>query len=532
MMRAFQLAQEHALDLSPELADLLSRSLGQLTRTYQYAKEPRDIFKAILSRKGEVGRVLRMMHRVDFLGRYIPEFGQLTCLVQHEFLHRYTADEHTLVCIDKLDALVRTNDPKMIAYRRVFEQLEDPFVLYLALLLHDTGKAVGARPHSEASALFAQRVATRLQISADQRKSLILLVDHHLTLSKIAQQRNLDDPATVAELANIVKHERNLNALMLLTLADGQGTSAEAWSDWKESLVWQLFHETSRYLADQKSYYEQTKIERESLQRLVAENLSSDYAEEIEAHFEFMPDNYFRACDVPEITEHLQLFRSFFENVSCRGEQPLAPALRWKIAPEQNHNVVTFCTWDRKQLLADIAGSFSVVPINILSADVFPREDNVVLGVFRVCNPKAQAVTDPREVEHVEKTLRRALEDPDFDFLPLIEKATRQIRSRLAPGIEFPTRIAIDNKTHPIYTLVEIQAPDRLGLLHDILRCLDREGVLIALSRINTQSGAAIDTFYVVDHSSHGKITESHRIAALQKHLQNAILGGGAAKAK
>ena len=107
-----------------------------------------------------------------------------------------------------------------------------------------------------------------------------------------------------------------------------------------------------------------------------------------------------------------------------------------------------------------------------------------------------------------------------------------QGRSRLAPGIEFPTHIAIDNKTHPIYTLVEIQAPDRLGLLHDILRCLDREGVLIALSRINTQSGAAIDTFYVVDHSSHGKITESHRIAALQKHLQNAILGGGAAKAK
>jgi len=276
MMRAFQLTQQRALDPSPELADLLSRSLDQVTRTYQYARGPRDIFKAILSRKGEVGRVLRMMHRVDFLGRYIPEFGQLTCLVQHEFLHRYTADEHTLVCIDKLDALVTTEDPKLIAYRRIFERLEDPFVLYLALLLHDSGKAVGARRHSEASALFAQRVATRLQLSSEQRKSLILLVDHHLTLSMIAQQRNLDDPATVAELAGIVKNQKNLNALMLLTLADGQGTNAEAWSDWKESLVWELFHETSRYLADQKSYYEQTRIERESLQVAVAENLSRD----------------------------------------------------------------------------------------------------------------------------------------------------------------------------------------------------------------------------------------------------------------
>src|SRR5438093_173859 len=377
MMRAFQFAQERDLDLSPELEDLLSRSLGHVTRTYQYALGPRAIFKTILSQKGKVGRILRLMHRVDFLGRYIPEFGQLTCLVQHEFLHRYTADEHTLVCIDKLDAIVKTDDSKLIAYRKIFEHLDDPFVLYLALLLHDTGKAVGAWPHSEASALFAQRVASRLQLSSEQRKSLILLVDHHLTLSKIAQQRNLDDPATVAELAKIVKHQKNLDALMLLTLADGQGTSAEAWSDWKESLVWQLFHETSRYLADRKSYDEQTRIERQSLQTSVSENLSPDYAEEIEAHFEFMPDHYFRASDLPGIVEHLKLFRLFLENVSTGEELLLAPAIKWKVVPEQGHTVMTFCTWERERLLAKVAGSISVVPINILSADVFSRGDNV-----------------------------------------------------------------------------------------------------------------------------------------------------------
>ena len=532
MMRAFQLIQEYVLDLSPEAADLVSRSLEQVTRTYQYARGPREIFTAILSRKGEVGRVLRAMHRVDFLGRYIPEFGQLTCLVQHEFLHRYTADEHTLVCIDKLDAIVKTDDSKLIAYRKIFEHLDDPFVLYLALLLHDTGKAVGAWPHSEASALFAQRVATRLQLSSEQRKSLILLVDHHLTLSKIAQQRNLDDPATVAELAKIVKHQKNLDALMLLTLADGQGTSAEAWSDWKESLVWELFHETSRYLADQKSYYEQTKIERESLQVSVAEALPPDYADEIEAHFDFMPDNYFRGCDVPEIVEHLKLLRSFFENVLSRGEQPLAPAIKWKAFTEHGHSLVSFWTWDHEQLLAKIAGSFSVVPINILSADVFPRGDNVVLSVFRVCNTKAHAVTDSREFELVEQTLGHALADENFDFLPLIEKAKRQSRLPLAPGIEFPTHIGVDNKTHPMYTLIEIQAPDRLGLLYDILASLDRESVLIALSRINTQDGAAIDTLYVVDRSTHTKIIDSDRITAIQRHLQRAILGGGAAKSK
>ncbi|PYJ14928.1 MAG: hypothetical protein DME94_07880, partial [Verrucomicrobia bacterium] len=490
---------------------------------------PREIFRSILSQKGRVGRILRMMHRVDFLGRYIPEFGQLTCLVQYEFLHRYTADEHTLVCIDKLDALADITDPELIAYRNIFEQLEEPLLLYLALLLHDSGKAVGARPHSEASALFAQRVAARLQLSSEQRKSLILLVDHHLTLSRIAQQRNLDDPATMTEFGHIVKHQKNLNKLMLLTLADGQGTSAEAWSDWKESLVWQLFHETSGYLADQKSYFEQTRIERESLQRSVAKNLSLDYAGEIESHFEFMPDHYFRASALADIVEHLKLFRSFLENVSGRGEFPLNPAINWKIVPEQGHSVVTFCTWQRERLLAKIAGSFAVVPLNILSADVFSRGDNLVLAIFRVCDTNARPVTNPRDFELVEQTLRRALEDETFDFLPGIEKAKRQTR-RLAPGIEFPTRIAIDNKTHPTYTLIEIQAPDRIGLLYDVLSCLDRENILIPLSRINTQDGAAIDTLYVVDGSAHGKITDSHRIRTIQQHLKSAILTGGTAK--
>jgi [protein-PII] uridylyltransferase len=150
-----------------------------------------------------------------------------------------------------------------------------------------------------------------------------------------------------------------------------------------------------------------------------------------------------------------------------------------------------------------------------------------MLGVFRVCDTKAQPVSNPRDFELVEETLRRAFEDESFDFVPSIEKAKLSSR-RAAVGIEFPTRITIDNKTHPTYTLVEIQAPDRIGLLYDILSCLDRENVLVPLSRINTQAGAAIDTLYVVDGSSHAKITDSQRIRTIQQHLKDTILRGSA----
>ncbi|HEY2139323.1 MAG TPA: [protein-PII] uridylyltransferase, partial [Chthoniobacterales bacterium] len=318
MMEVFELAQLRRLDLSPDLSDVFTRNLGLITGSFRSSKEPREIFRRIISRKGEVGRVLRMMHRVDFLGRYVPEFGQLTCLVQHEFFHRYTADEHTLVCIDKLDQVMTTENAKLRPYRALFEKLSDPFVLYLALLLHDTGRAVGARPHSEASALFAQGAAARLRLSAAQRRSLVLLVDHHLTLSNMAQQRNLDDPETAVEFARIVRDQPNLDALMLLTLADGQGTSADAWSDWKETLVWQLYHSTSQYLSDQEAFYQQTKIERAELEARVTENLGTEFDAEVEAHFEVMPDNYFRAFTTDEIVSHLRLFRRFLENLYVR----------------------------------------------------------------------------------------------------------------------------------------------------------------------------------------------------------------------
>lgn len=525
MMEVFELAQLRRLELSPDLSDLFTRNLGLITGSFRTAREPREIFHRIVSRKGEVGRVLRMMHRVDFLGRYVPEFGQLTCLVQHEFFHRYTADEHTLVCIDKLDQVRQTEDPKLRSYRALFEKLADPFVLYLALLLHDTGRAVGARPHSEASALFAQGAAARLRLAAAQRRSLVLLVDHHLTLSNMAQQRNLDDPETAVEFAGIVRDQFNLDALMLLTLADGQGTSADAWSDWKETLVWQLYHSTTQYLSDQEAFYEKTKIEREQLQARVTDKLGAEFAEEAEAHFEVMPDNYFRAFSTDEIVSHLRLFRRFLENLYVGDEPPLAPAVAWEAFPEQGHSIASFCAWDGQELLAKIAGSFAVVPLNILSADIYTRGDNVVLDIFRVCDPRFRAVTDERDQVLVESTLRSALSDPQFDFAPLLERARRRIVGQSRHGLDFPTRVTVENKTHPAYTLVQIQTPDRLGLLYELLSAFGEENVSITLSRISTEKGAAIDTFYVADRETRAKITDSSRIAALLQRLQNAAIG-------
>ena len=522
LMRLFHYAQKRDERLSPELQQLVRRRLHLVDRTFQYAKANRESFLAILSHKGEAGAVLRLMHQVDFLGRYLPEFGELTCLVQHEFFHRYTADEHTLVCIEKLDALVDTEDPKLQEYKKLFRQMEDPAVLYLALLLHDTGKAANVRNHADASAIAAQRVAARLQLSSAQRKTLILLVDHHSTLSSTAQRRNLEDPATIQEFAGLVRNQRNLDALMLLTLADGMGVGDEAtWSDWKESLVWQLYRSTKLYLADDVEFFRQRRIEQEELRTTVLSQLSGEYKDEVEVHFTGMPERYFLAYSADVVVQHVRFFRRFFKQVSASPACPDMPVLEWIPNAHRGHTEFWVCGWDRHAFLARIAGALSAAGFNILSADAFTRMDSLVLDIFRICTREFEAVTDPVAMQAAEKILRSALQEEDYDFSGRLSRSIGKRGFGLSESMDFPTRIAVENSSHPTYTLVDVQTPDRLGLLYSLLQAFGDEGLEIAFSRVNTEKGAAFDSFYITDELGK-KVTDSERLTHLQKALWKA----------
>jgi [protein-PII] uridylyltransferase len=525
LIRVFLYAQQRELELSSELQQLIRRRTRLVNRTFQYARSARETFQAILSRKGQVGHILRMMHEVDFLGKYMPEFGELTCLVQHEFFHRYTADEHTLVCIEKLDLLIDTEDPKLAPYKSLFLKLEDPYVLYLALLLHDTGKSSGARHHAEASALNAQKVAARLQLSPERRRKLILLVDHHMTLSEIAQRRNLEDSATIADFAEVVRNPENLDALMLLTLADGQGTGGQNWSDWKETLVWHLYHATSSYLHDEREFFAERLIAREDLQQAVAKKMAKDTGEEIEVHFNSMPDRYFQSHNVNEIVGHIRLFRAFVESRVRNPGMALSAAVKWHTKPDQGHSEFWICTWDRAALMAKIAGSFATASINILSADVYTRVDNLMLAIFRVCDTSFRPVSDERDLQQVESVLQASLEKIDYDFTPLMEKARKRTAFHLPMGLELPTKLVVSNEIHSGYTVIDLQTADRLGLLYDVLICLSRAKVNIASSRIATEKGAAFDSFYVTDLEGR-KITDETTLRRLQTSLLAAATGG------
>jgi [protein-PII] uridylyltransferase len=521
MMRLFQHVQQRGLRISPELRQLVRQRLKYLNNTFRYLKVNREVFSSILRKKGQVGHILHMMHRVDFLGRWMPEFGRLTALVQHEYFHRYTVDEHTLVCVEKLDGLLDTEEPRHQGYRDLFQNLEDPYVLYLALLLHDTGKAENSRHHAVESTINAQKVARRLQLTSPERKMLIFLVDNHDLLARTARQRDLSDSATIEGFAAVVGNQANLDGLMLLTTADGLGVGDEKiWNAWTESLAWQLYRQATRCLADSEGFRRQRRVERLELKAAVLEKMSADFETEIDAHFAALPERYFQTHPVGEIVEHLRIVREFLEKHFEADEGTLAPVVRWIPRPNAGHSELLVCTWDRHQLLARIAGALAANELNILSADILTRHDGLALDIFRVTTPRFQAIEDERDLQRVTRLLSEALMVENYDFAPLIAKRLRRVQP-WERTLDFPTRIAINPDINPKFTVVDIAAPDRLGLLYDILRALSDAGFLIAAARITTEKGAAIDSFYITDLEG-GPVTSAWSLHELNKALAHA----------
>ena len=234
-----------------------------------------------------------------------------------------------------------------------------------------------------------------------------------------------------------------------------------------------------------------------------------------------MPERYFQAFGAPAIEDHLTLMHLFFSQLEASPApgSALSPAIGWKARPESGHSEVWICTWDRADLLAKIAGAFAAVGLNILGADLYPRSDNIVFYLFRVCSAGFRAVEDPRDQKPVEVTLAAALGDLEpFDFRPLWLRSRRR-RAPLLPGLDFPTRVAIINPPTSDYTLVEVQTPDRLGLLYDLHDGIASLGARVSSSRIATQNGAAIDSFYLTDARNGGRITDRE----LLRRIENTV---------
>ena len=526
LMRFFLHTQRRHLRTSPEIRRLFKLNWGLIDGNFRRNKSNRETFEEILQNRGQVAHILRRMHRNGFLGRYIPEFAPLTDLVQHEFFHRYSADEHTLRCIEVLDSLIHDENPKKAFFRKVFQELEDPVAMYIALLMHDTGRSEEVRHHEDASAILAAKVCKRLNYTGDRLRLIMFLVDHHLTFWRTATTKDISDPNTIADFAGAVKNPRWMEALHLFTYVDSNGTNDEAWNDWKASLMRQLHRSTDSFFGDKKLFQEQFNRPVEETRKKVIKKLGDDFQEEVEAHFKAMPERYFSHRGATSIARHVKLFRRFFKSVHRTTPDAMVPKLGWEARPDEGYSLLEVAGWNRKMLLAKVAGALAARNLNILSADFFTRSDDLVLDIFRVCTATFNPVQNPREIERIQQMMEEefCVDTCKVDFPALIEKQEApSITQAEPPNFDIPQRVYLSNEPDESATILEIQAQDRIGLLYDIFTILGNLGADVLNARISTQAGAAIDRFSIVDQSSEKQIVDPDRLVLIQSKISECL---------
>jgi [protein-PII] uridylyltransferase len=524
LMRVFLHAQQRGLRLHPDLAQLIRSQISLVDRDFLRDEHVAETFLTILNQRGSVAPILRAMHEVDFLGKYMPEFGKLTCLVQHEFYHQYAADEHTLVCIEQLDRVWNASEAPYATYAPHFQHIERPALLYLALLLHDTGKPQGHGKHAEVGAKLATGVGKRIKLDDSGKHTLGLLIEHHLLMAIISQRHDMDDPSVIRNFARLVETPEILSLLTLLTFVDAQATSDKLWNGFKDQLLWQLHNRAMPLLTGGTEFVRAEEKQRGILMEEVRALLPPMFStEELVAHFESLPPRYFQILPPRDIHDDLLLTHRFMRLQITEEDKALAPIVNLHNEPDRGYSVVRVCTWDRAGLFAKMAGSLSGVGLTILSAQIFTRADGIALDTFFVIDAFTGKLATVTQRDEFEKLLTRVLSGGDVDLHQLI--AQQKISHPLYQayiGEQIPTQIAFDNEMSDSRTFVEIETEDRIGLLYTIASTLAELEVDISTARILTEKGAAIDSFYVRELDG-GKILAPERQKAIERRLLHAI---------
>jgi [protein-PII] uridylyltransferase len=524
LMRLFLYAQQRGLRLHPDLAQLIRSQLALVDRDFVADEHVRETFLTILNQRGNVAPILRAMHEVDLLGKYLPEFGKLTCLVQHEFYHQYAADEHTLVCLEQLDRVWEAQEKPYNNYAELFQNVERPYLLYLALLLHDVGKANGHGNHSEVGADLARRAAKRLKLDGSATHTLQLVIENHLLMASLSQRRDLSDPAVIRNFAKQVQTPETLSLLTLHTFVDSMATSDKLWNGFKDALLWELHLRAMPLLTGGSEFVRAEEKQRELLMeevhRQMPEHLSE---EELHAHFATLPPRYFQIHSAREILDDMLLAHRFMRLQIAEQESALTPVVNWHNEPDRGYNAVKVCTWDRAGLFSKIAGSLSATGLNILTAQIFTRSDGIVLDTLFVTDARSGSLATREQRDRFEDLINRVLSGEDIDLHELIAKQ-KIVRPpyQAYTGERISTHTRFDNESSESRTLIEIETEDRLGLLYTISETLAELEVDISAAKISTEKGAAIDTFYIRELDG-SKIVAPDRQKTIERKLRSAI---------
>lgn len=510
-LRAFEYADRHSVEFTEYLELLMGEQATRIDEKVRNDPEFNRMFLRLLRFGKDVSKILLKMNEMRLLGRFIPEFGKIVCMVQFDSYHVYTVDIHSIFMVREIERLINYEYEKKFPFlTKVAESLVKRHVLFLACLFHDMGKGQGGS-HAQKGASMIPKIAERMGLGASDAEQLEFLVRHHLAMVHFSQRRDLDDPVVLKRLAKSIPNEETLSLLYLLTFADIRSVGPDVWKDWTGMLLQELYVKTLRQMS---AGTYRRKTDEEWMQKMTADIVADADGEiperKVTKTLKKMPVSYFSQFSRQNILRHVKLLNSIQEKFAT------------EVIRYEEYDEFTVCAPDEKGIFSVFCGVLSANGLNILGARIVTTLDKKAFDVFYV--DRADYLTEEEYAEvwkKVDNTLKKVL-DGDVEVDDLVERRKRNYSSYGRKIPEYPPEIVFDNESSDKATVIEVYAHDREGLLYGITKTIAEMELSIDYAKISTRADQVADTFYVRD-SRGRKISGAKKLKKIEDFLISAV---------
>lgn len=512
ILRLLDLARTEDRRIAQETWYTVYRAAPQLETSL--TPQVTDLFKSILDNPKELGPLLRRLHELAVLEKIIPSFTHARCLLQFNQYHKYTVDEHCLLSVEVATQFAERDDWLGKAYR----ELPNKGLLHLALLIHDLGKGY-EEDHSVLGETIARQTGSQLRLPEEQTKSLALLVRHHLDMSLLAFRRDTSDPELIKSFAALVGNRENLAMLFVLTCADMAAVGPGVLSDWKVSVLADLYEQTHEWLANSTPH---VSDRRESLrtsvwQLLKEEERDISWYKEI---YSDLSESYVSTRSPAAIVSTMRRLHQVHKAGTGKGKA-------WGSYLEDG-TTIELVSGVASQLgqgvFAKLAGAISSKGLRIIAAEKVVIGKNLQLLRFTAEDPHAKhtinAAEANRRVASLTTAMESAIHRQEAPRFAKVWGADRVVAGAVLT--DQPNEVRINTTVSEQYTVVEVFAIDRTGLLYELSEAVDELGLVIYFAKIATSLDQVVDVFYVAERDG-SKPTDEDRLQTIQDRLMEVI---------
>lgn len=489
LLRAFRAADAANLDLHPDLVEAIKTRARRITPAVRASPQAARVFLDVLAHGRDPERTLALMTDTGVLGRYLPEWARVVGRTQFNMYHAYTVDEHSLRAVGLLADIAagRAAEEHPLA-TATFPSIADPEAVFLAMLLHDVGKADPGEPQEVAGARAASTACRRLGLSEERVETVAWLVGHHLLMSDTAQKRDLTDPTVAAAFAQAVGAPERLKALLAITIADIRAVGPGVWNGWKAQLLRDLYAATMRVMGEPDD----------------AVGVETRGPTRWSVRFD---GRYRGAFDAATQAGHARLAEALAEEEAASLAEPRA---------DLQATALTVVARDRLGLFADLCAALAAEGAGVAGAQAHTSEDGVAVDVFYLQDRAGQpfGAGRPTALSRLQGRIRRASEG---DVAPPARRPGRDV----AP-FEIEPTVTIDDYSSPRGAIVEMTGADRPGLLADLARAAADAGVSIASAHVETLGERAVDVFYVTEPDG-SRVRGAGKLSRLKAALLEAL---------